>query len=110
MEHHLGEAGTSKNSIMALTNCPECKGQVSEQAKVCLHCGFQGPFSRPSPEPLGSGCWLVICLSVLLLAFLLAERYDQGSPVLFLVIVLGSLGLVGAVGLVLYRISKKESD
>ena len=26
---------------MALINCPECKKQVSEQAKTCPNCGFQ---------------------------------------------------------------------
>lgn len=24
---------------MALTSCPECKGQVSDQAAACPHCG-----------------------------------------------------------------------
>lgn len=25
---------------MALINCPECGGQVSDKAKQCIHCGF----------------------------------------------------------------------
>lgn len=26
---------------MALTNCPECRHQVSDTALKCMHCGFQ---------------------------------------------------------------------
>lgn len=26
---------------MALINCPECSGQVSDKAKVCPHCGYE---------------------------------------------------------------------
>jgi len=25
---------------MALVNCPECDGQVSDQAAMCPHCGY----------------------------------------------------------------------
>ena len=30
---------------MALINCPECNGQVSDKAKQCIHCGY--PLKNP---------------------------------------------------------------
>jgi hypothetical protein len=47
---------------MALVSCPECKKEISDQAKTCPHCGFpiekiRNPFSkmnetRTTPPPL----------------------------------------------------------
>ena len=34
---------------MALVNCPECGGQVSDAATACPHCGY--PLAEPMPTP-----------------------------------------------------------
>ncbi len=31
---------------MALINCPECGKQISDKAKVCIHCGFELNFEK----------------------------------------------------------------
>jgi len=28
---------------MALINCPECNKEISNQAKICVHCGYPLP-------------------------------------------------------------------
>ena len=49
---------------MALTQCPECSGQISDRAIMCPHCGFpvrdgsiftQGPRKAKKRRPNGSG-------------------------------------------------------
>ncbi len=35
---------------MALIQCPECGKEVSDQAKVCIHCGF--PLEREQPKDI----------------------------------------------------------
>ena len=35
---------------MALTNCRECQGEVSTEARSCPHCGVPNPSNRP-PHP-----------------------------------------------------------
>jgi hypothetical protein len=44
---------------MALTQCPECRGQISTEAAACPHCGYPlrsapggGPATNPIPVPL----------------------------------------------------------
>ncbi|HEX7050222.1 MAG TPA: hypothetical protein VF188_08485 [Longimicrobiales bacterium] len=39
---------------MALTECPECRGMVSDRAVACPHCGF--PF-RPDWRELAAVAW-----------------------------------------------------
>jgi hypothetical protein len=34
---------------MALTRCPECSGQVTDQAVTCPHCGH--PLAQTAPQP-----------------------------------------------------------
>ena len=36
---------------MALTSCPECGGEVSDQAEACPHCGFPLKAEQQAPPP-----------------------------------------------------------
>jgi predicted amidophosphoribosyltransferase len=40
MEELNGFLTTTQWNIMLLTQCPECKKDVSSQATTCPHCGF----------------------------------------------------------------------
>ena len=65
---------------MALTKCPECRGQVSDQAHACPHCGY----------PLAGGMLrsramvqLAVGMAVALIAalgILLQGRTGSGAP------------------------------
>ncbi len=54
---------------MALIQCPECGGKVSDKADVCIHCGYplkavsddraQGEASESPAEPSSYDVWLV---------------------------------------------------
>ncbi len=35
---------------MALVKCPKCGGELSDQAEVCIHCGF--PLKQTAEEKL----------------------------------------------------------
>lgn len=37
---------------MALIQCPECGGSVSDRAPTCPHCGF--PLAAPEPAPIAA--------------------------------------------------------
>lgn len=39
-----------EEKIMALIECPECGGKVSDQAPACIHCGY--PLQEPKEEQL----------------------------------------------------------
>ena len=39
---------------MALTQCPECGGKLSDSAEVCPHCGFR---LKPAPPLLPMFAW-----------------------------------------------------
>ena len=56
---------------MAIINCPECKGGVSDQAENCPHCGYK--------IPKKSGCFTIIAVLVggLILFALLGKSPDS---------------------------------
>ena len=48
---------------MALIQCPECKGTVSDQAETCPNCGYRlarrsGPAPAQAPQARSEGCFL----------------------------------------------------
>lgn len=55
---------------MALKSCPECKKEVSSEAKACPHCG------KPLPkiaDMMGSlGCFLTLFVTIPIIIFALA--------------------------------------
>jgi len=57
---------------MALKQCPECKGEVSDKATRCPHCGFQHP--RTATKAI-FGVFLII--AALILSVLLAAALGQ---------------------------------
>lgn len=58
-----------------LTECPECKKVISDQATSCPHCGYvtQRTDSQYNPFPQGEGCFLQVMniLTLLILALIL---------------------------------------
>ncbi len=55
---------------MSLTNCPECKKEISDKATACPHCGAPTNFSRPVlggffESPTRTIIFLFICLVLL---------------------------------------------
>ena len=49
---------------MALVNCPECGKEVSDTAKVCVHCGFKIPKIKTEKEKANKKD-MIISLSIL---------------------------------------------
>lgn len=45
---------------MALTNCPDCSKEVSDQAAQCIHCG--APIKKKSRSVLGPIVWIVFLI------------------------------------------------
>lgn len=56
---------------MALLACHECQGQVSDEAKVCPHCGAK--VKKPAGEG-GNGVAIAVTLVVLLVLFVVINR------------------------------------
>jgi hypothetical protein len=83
---------------MALTKCPECRGQVSDQASACPHCGY--PLAGGTPRAraivqiaVGLAVALVVGLGVLL-----QGRPGSGAPpILGILIIVFVVGLVAVV-------------
>ena len=57
---------------MALTNCPECKKEISSSAKKCPHCGYQ---------PKSTGCFTyILYISVLtIVLFIIINMFAPNS-------------------------------
>lgn len=55
---------------MALIRCPECKKQVSDQAKSCPHCGMKLKAQKSEGDKSGRAVAIVVTTVVLILAAL----------------------------------------
>lgn len=53
---------------MALIRCPECKKQVSDQAKSCPHCGMRLKAKKSEKEKSGRGVAIMVTTFTLILA------------------------------------------
>lgn len=60
---------------MALTNCPDCKEQISDSAPTCPKCGRPMPDAKPPKRKFGWKHWVVLALAVLALLSLLRARH-----------------------------------
>ncbi len=83
---------------MALTKCPECRGQVSDQASACPHCGY--PLAGRTPR-VRAMVQMAVGMAVALIAalgILLQGRQGSGAPpligILIIVFVVGLLAVV----------------
>jgi len=71
---------------MALTNCPECKNEVSSIAEACPKCGYPLKKEREKEEEkkktnlgCGTGCLMVILIVVIGFIFVSILDTDSGS-------------------------------
>lgn len=86
---------------MALTKCPECRGQVSEQASACPHCGYpMANVSRRSRAVLGVA---VGALLALVIAGTVLSQSGQGreGPPMIAFLVVGVAVVLLALGITL---------
>ena len=59
---------------MALKQCPECKRELSETAKVCPHCGFKKP---PAVSPVFATFLILVVCGVAAVAIILGVHVQQ---------------------------------
>lgn len=65
-----GNGPGNRESGMSLTNCPECKKEISNKAQTCPHCGAPTNFSQPVlggffESPTRTIIFLLVCLALL---------------------------------------------
>ena len=58
---------------MALISCPECKKQVSDQAKSCPHCGVKLKKAKSDEAKAGRIVAVIVLVIVLVLGILVAR-------------------------------------
>ncbi|CAH5825241.1 hypothetical protein [Klebsiella pneumoniae] len=63
---------------MAMTNCKECKKEVSSKAKVCPHCGVKEP-ARNVGKETAQGCLGLVILVAVLYFFFGGSDDDKGD-------------------------------
>lgn len=104
---------------MALVNCPECGGSVSDEAKICPHCGYDLKKKRYTKEEkeliqkkkakkdIISGIITIVCCALILLAFIKIDLslhsgvvVAAGPEIFFAVLIYGGLGFGIIIGLI----------
>ncbi|ENT8515558.1 hypothetical protein ACKGJF_002969 [Raoultella ornithinolytica] len=63
---------------MAMTNCKECKKEVSSKAKVCPHCGVKEP-ARNVGKETAQGCFGLVIIVAALYFFFGGSDDDKGK-------------------------------
>lgn len=83
---------------MALTKCPECRAQVSDQASACPHCAYPlAGGSRQKRAIVQMAVGMAVAL-VAGLGVLLQGRQGSGTPpILVILIVVFVVGLLAVV-------------
>jgi uncharacterized membrane protein YvbJ len=90
---------------MAMTSCPECKKQVSDQANTCPHCGHPILAGTDNETPLTiqktKKRWKLVkavAAILLVIGILLAftTAWYMGVAIIFLGLVLALVGGIGA--------------
>ena len=90
--------------------CPECGGNMSENAQACPACGAPQPGTGPAVSPKGFVPAIVLCI---LLGGLGIHRFYLGKPVsgIFMILTLGGLGIWTLVDLIRIAVgSFKDGD
>jgi len=76
---------------MALTQCPECEGNVSTEADACPHCGKplnppktpeEGEDNKPTQSPEKQGDGLGLALQMVPWAFMVVYLFIYGSSLM----------------------------
>ena len=61
---------------MALKQCPECKQELSETAKVCPHCGFKKP---PAVSPAFAAFLILVVCGIAAVAIMVVVQIQQAN-------------------------------
>ena len=65
---------------MALITCPECNREVSDQAKLCPHCGYKLPRTKKELSPIQKKKLALVIVGVVLVFVAIGAGYFFLSP------------------------------